>query len=68
MMIYPKKTAPSLAPLSDEEQVTSLVEAKAPTCEDRWVDSFIARLTDVIRDMKQQPVAASNARSFVPRK
>jgi hypothetical protein len=50
MMIHQEKIAPPLAPLSDEEQVAVLVEALAR--EDRWVDSFIARLTDTIREMK----------------
>jgi hypothetical protein len=50
MMIYQEKIAPPLASLTDEEQVALLVEALV--CEDRRVDSFIARLTDTIRDMK----------------
>ena len=50
MMVYREKIAPPLAPLSDEEQVASLAEALAR--EDRWVESFIARLTDTIREMK----------------
>jgi hypothetical protein len=50
MMIYQEKIAPPLAPVSDEEEVASLVEALVG--EDRWVDSFIARLADTIRDMK----------------
>jgi hypothetical protein len=50
MMIYQEKIAPPLPPLSDDQQVTLLAEALAR--EDRWVDSFIARLTDTIRDMK----------------
>jgi hypothetical protein len=49
-MIYQEKIEPPLAPLSDEEQTASLVEALVR--QDRWVDSFIARLTDTIRDMK----------------
>jgi hypothetical protein len=68
MTIHPKNIAPSLAPPNDEEQMTSSVEAEALAREDRWIDSFIARLADAIRDMKQQPVAASTARSFAPRK
>jgi hypothetical protein len=50
MMIYQETIAPPFAPPSDEEQVAWLVEALV--CEDRWVKSFIARLTDTIRNMK----------------
>lgn len=50
MMIDREKMAPPLAPLSDEEQVASLAEALAS--EDLWIDGFIARLTDTIREMK----------------
>jgi hypothetical protein len=50
MIIYQEKIAPPLAPPNDEEQVALLVEALV--CEDRWVDSFIARLNKTIRDMK----------------
>lgn len=50
MIIYQEKIAPPLAPPNGEEQVALLVEALV--CEDRWVDSFIARLNNTIRDMK----------------
>ena len=50
MMVYQEEIAPPLAPLTDEQQVALLVEALV--CEDRWVDGFIARLSDTIRDMK----------------
>jgi hypothetical protein len=50
MMIYQEKIAPPLVPLSDDEQIVLLAEALIS--EDRWVDSFIARLTDTIRHMK----------------
>jgi hypothetical protein len=50
MMVYQEKIAPPLAPLTDEQQVALLVEALVD--EDRWVDGFLARLTDTIRDMK----------------
>ena len=50
MMAYEEKIAPPLASLTDEQQVALLVEALL--CEDRWVDGFIARLTDTIRDTK----------------
>jgi hypothetical protein len=50
MMIYQEKIAPPLAPLNDEKEVALLVELLV--YEDRWVDRFMARLTDTIRDMK----------------
>jgi hypothetical protein len=50
MMIYQEKIAPPLAPMSDEEQITLLVEAI--TKEDRWIDDFIVRLAGAIRDLK----------------
>jgi hypothetical protein len=50
MMIYQEKIAPPPAPPTDEEQVALLVEALV--CEERWVDSFIARLTDTIRNIR----------------
>jgi hypothetical protein len=50
MMIYQEKIAPPLPLLSDEEQMAALVEALAR--EDRWVDSFIARLTATIREIR----------------
>jgi hypothetical protein len=51
MTIYQEKIAPPLAPLNDEEEVAVLVESLA--AEDGWVDGFIARLADTIRDMKR---------------
>jgi hypothetical protein len=52
MTSYQEKIAPSpLAPLNDKEEVALSVELLAG--EDRWVDGFIARLTDTIRDMKR---------------
>jgi hypothetical protein len=51
MMTYQEKIAPPLAPLTDKEHVALLAESLV--CEDRWLDSFIARLTDTIRDMKR---------------
>ena len=50
MIIFQEKIAPPPAPLSDEEQTASLVKELVHA--DHWVDSFIARLTDTIRDMK----------------
>jgi len=51
MMIYQEKIAPPPAPLNDEKEVARLVELLV--YQDHWVDRFIARLTDTIRDMKR---------------
>jgi nicotinamide mononucleotide adenylyltransferase len=50
MNIYDEKIAPPLAPLNDDEQKKVRMEAIAS--EDRWVETFIDRLADVIRDIK----------------
>ena len=52
MMIYQEKRAPPLAPLSDDE-LAALVEKLVG--ENIWIESFIARLNDTIRDMKHRP-------------
>ena len=50
MIIYREKIAPPLAPLNDDEQRQSQIEAAAS--EDRWVEDFIKRLAGVVRDIK----------------